>query len=62
MAERQQARKRQLKTYKPRKDVINSLNDFELVKRYRLDRAGVLYVTDLVREALQSPTSRSHAK
>ena len=61
MAERQQARERLLKTYKPRKDVINTLNDSELVKRYRLDRAGVLYVTDLVREALQSSASRSHA-
>ena len=61
MAERQQARERQHKTYKPRKDVLNTLNDFELVKRYRLDRAGVLYVTDLVRDSLQNATSRSQA-
>ena len=61
MAECQQVRHRQLKIYQPRKDVLNMLSDAELVRRYRLDRAGVLYVTDLVRGALQSPTSRSQA-
>ena len=54
-------RPRRIKTYRPRKDVLGSLSDCELLKRYRLDRAGILYVTDLVREALESPTGRSGA-
>lgn len=61
MAEHQAARPLRVKTYKPRKDVLNTLSDVELVRRYRLDRAGILYVVDLVRGTLQTPTSRSHA-
>ncbi|XP_050686985.1 putative nuclease HARBI1 [Eriocheir sinensis] len=61
MAECQQARQRLVKTFQERRDVLNTLSDAELLKRYRLDRAGVLFVTDLVRGALQSPTSRSFA-
>ena len=61
MADCHQARERLMRTYNPRKDILNTLSDSELVKRYRLDQAGVLYVTDLVREVLRRPTSRSHA-
>ena len=31
-----------------RRDVLNELSDAELIKRYRFDREGILYVTDLV--------------
>ena len=41
-----------------RKDVLNELNDAELIKRYRLDREGILFVTNLVRAALKSDTNR----
>lgn len=41
-----------------RRDVLNEFSDAELVKRYRLDREGILFVTDLVREALASDTKR----
>ena len=61
MADRQDRRRRHLKHYKPRKDVLGTMNDSEIMKRYRLDRAGVIFVTDLVREALESPTGRSGA-
>ena len=60
MADRRD-RIRQLKNYKPRRDVLGTLTDSELVTQYRLDRAGILYVTDLVRGALESPTGRSGA-
>ncbi|XP_050734738.1 putative nuclease HARBI1 [Eriocheir sinensis] len=43
-----------------RKDVLNELNDAELIKRYRLDREGILFVTNLVRAALKSDTNRSN--
>ena len=32
-----------------RRDILQTLDDSELVKRYRLDRAGILFVVDLVR-------------
>ena len=41
-----------------RRDVLNELSDAELIKRYRLDRNGILFVTNLVREALSSDTKR----
>ncbi len=31
-------------------------DDSELIRRYRLDRAGIVFVTDLIRDALTSPT------
>ena len=34
-----------------RRDVLNELSDSELIKRYKFDREGIIYVTDLVREA-----------
>ena len=40
--------------------MLNELSDAELIKRYRFDREGIIYVTDLVREALCSETSRSN--
>ncbi|XP_045118007.1 putative nuclease HARBI1 [Portunus trituberculatus] len=47
--------------FRERKDVLNELDDRELVKRYRLDRAGITFVTDLVRERLKRPTVRNKA-
>ncbi|KAK3894851.1 hypothetical protein Pcinc_001424 [Petrolisthes cinctipes] len=39
----------------------DELDDSELIKRYRLDREGIIFVTDMLRETLESPTSRSMA-
>ncbi|XP_045122948.1 putative nuclease HARBI1 [Portunus trituberculatus] len=52
---------RQRRAFRERKDVLNELDDRELVKRYRLDRAGITFVTDLVRERLKRPTVRNEA-
>ena len=38
--------------------MLDELSDAELIKRYRLDRDGILYVSNLVREALTSETKR----
>ena len=43
-----------------RKDVLNELSDAQLIRRYRLDRESILFVTNLVREALTSDTNRKH--
>ncbi len=37
------------------------MDDNELIKRYRLDRARIMFVSDLIREKLISPTQRRNA-
>lgn len=61
MAEAARVPPRHLRTFRPRRNVLDELPDAELLKRYRLDRAGILFVTDLVREALTAPTKRNQA-
>lgn len=39
------------------KDILNGLSDQELIRRYRLDHAGVLFIADFMR--LESPTGMS---
>ena len=43
------------------KDVMNTSSDTDLVTRYKLNHAGVLYVIDLMKGVLQRATLRSHA-
>ena len=52
---------RQRRTFRERKNVLNELDDHELIKKYRQDRAGIVFVTDLVRERLRRPTARNKA-
>lgn len=52
---------RQPRQFSERRDVLNDLSDAELIKRYRLDRAGIVFVTDLVRPVLLRPTGRNKA-
>lgn len=61
MALHQGARRRQPRSFSERKDVLNNLSDAELIKRYRLDREGIVLVTDLVRDALTNATARNKA-
>ncbi len=35
-----------------RRNVLQTMDDSELIRRYRLDRAGIVFVTDLIREKL----------
>ncbi len=44
-----------------RKNILQTLNDSELIKRYRLDREGIMFVVDLIRDALTSPTQCHNA-
>ena len=61
MTKQIQGRIRRRRVYSERKDILNIYNDAVLVKRYRLDRAGILLVTDFVRDAITPPTGRSEA-
>ena len=56
MAEQQQP---QRPNFSPRKDPLEMYDDRELIRRYRMDRAGILFVTDLIRDVITSPTSRN---
>ncbi len=44
-----------------RRNLLQTLDDSELMKRYRLDCAGIMFVVDLIRAALTSPTQRHNA-
>lgn len=59
--QQQQARVRQPREFRERIDVLNELSDTELIRRYRLDRAGIVFVTDLVRPVLLRPTATNKA-
>ncbi len=37
------------------------MHDSELIRRYTLDRAGIMFVTDLIRDTLTSSTPRRNA-
>ena len=34
--------------------MLQTMDDSELIRRYRLDRAGIMFVTDLIRDTLTS--------
>ena len=55
MAEQQQP---QPQNFSPRKDPLEMYDDRELI-RYRMDIAGILFVTDLIRDVITSPTLRN---
>ncbi len=38
--------RRRLRTFQERKNVLELYDDRELIKRYRLDHQGILFVTD----------------
>lgn len=43
-----------------RKDVLNDRNDTELIRKYCLDHAGILFVTSQMREALKREIGKSN--
>lgn len=52
-------RQRQMITFRERRGILTELSDSELMKRYGLDLAGIVYVTHLVRDTLTSRTTFS---
>lgn len=47
MTEQQEHRLRRGRTFRPRRNVLEELDDAEVIKRYRLDRAGIMFVVEL---------------
>ena len=43
-----------------RRNVLETMEDCELMKTYRLNREGIKLVVELVREAIMSPTNRNN--
>ncbi len=41
--------------------MLHTMHDSELIRRYTLDRAGIMFVTDLIRDTLTSPTPHRNA-
>ncbi len=41
--------------------MLHTMHVSELIRCYTLDRAGIMFVTDLTRDTLTSPTSRRNA-
>ncbi|KAK0131224.1 hypothetical protein N1851_034090 [Merluccius polli] len=41
--------------------VLETMEDCELIKRYRLNREGIKLVVELVRDAITSPTNRNNS-
>lgn len=56
---RQQQQPGNRRHFRPRRDISNEYDDGDLIKRFRLDRAGIIAVTDLVRDKLKSRTERN---
>ena len=61
MADQEQQQRPLLRNIRARRDILHEFGDEDLIKRYRLNRAGILFVTDLVRETLESDTKRNRA-
>ncbi len=41
--------------------MLQTMHDSELLRRYTLDCAGIMFVTDLIRDTLTPPTPRRNA-
>ncbi len=41
--------------------MLHTMHDSELIRRYTLDRAGIMFVTDLIKDMLTSLTLRRNA-
>ncbi|XP_063889741.1 putative nuclease HARBI1 [Scylla paramamosain] len=59
MADQGQQHPRRQRTFRPRRDIFEGYNDAELIKRFRLDHAGIVTMADLVVDRLQSRTERN---
>ncbi len=49
-AQQEPQQQRRRRTFRERRDVLKEYNDQQLIETFRLDRAGILYLTDLVRD------------
>ena len=52
---------RRERVFRDRGQQLDTLNDEELIARYRFPRRSIMEITDLVRDLVERPTNRSHA-
>ena len=52
---------RRERVFRERSNPLADFTDGELYSRYRFDRNGILFISQLLREEIQSPTERSCA-
>ena len=52
---------RRERVIRDRTDNLDTMNDDELIARYRFPRRGILEITDSIRDLIERPTARSHA-
>ncbi len=48
-------------TRRGRRNVLHTMHDSQLIRRHTLDRARIMFVTDLIRDTLTSPTPHRNA-
>lgn len=53
--------KQQQRVFRERNNIFQEYTDAELIRRYRLNLAGIVAVTDLVTDAIHSGTCRNRA-
>lgn len=54
-------RQRHAQIFQEKKIVLEIFNNEQLIKRYRLDRASIIFVSDLVRDVISPVILRSNA-
>ena len=55
------ARIRQPRVFSERRNLFHALNDTERIRRYRLDREGILFVLSLIENKIQPATRRNQS-
>lgn len=51
--------RRRRRAFRARRDVLAEYSDSELLTRYRFDRAGILFLADLLKDKIGSVTRRN---
>ncbi len=49
------------RVFRDRENPMEMLNDEEIYERYRFDRGGIIFITNLIEDDIESPTERNHA-
>lgn len=52
---------KRLPSFRVTRDVLSELSDAELITRYHMNREGIMFVTDLVRDTISTSTTRNKA-
>ncbi|CAC5407865.1 HARBI1 [Mytilus coruscus] len=61
VSEQEEWKEKRPRVFKDRSNPIDYMADVELIERYRMPRIKILEFVDLIKNDIESPTSRSHA-